>query len=81
MGTLNTPATRSQKKKILEYMQRKGSITPMDALTGDIRCMRLSARIADLKADGYVIETVRETKRNEEGHTVTYARYFLKGVS
>lgn len=47
----------SQKIKILRWMQNKGSITPQDALT--FGCMRLAARIKNLRSDGYDIITDR----------------------
>jgi hypothetical protein len=40
----------------LEYLKTYGSITPLEALRA-FGCMRLGARIADLRADGYDIET------------------------
>ena len=41
---------------LLQYLQRFDSITPLEALTA-FGCLRLSARVADLRADGYVITT------------------------
>lgn len=48
---------RNQKEQILEHIEKYGSITPLEAqrLYG---CMRLGARIWDLRKDGY--EIVRE---------------------
>lgn len=46
---------RSQKAHILEYMQQGYSITPLDALLL-FNCLRLGARIADLRADGHPID-------------------------
>lgn len=62
---------------ILGYMRQFGSITPMDALQ-DIGCMRLAARIADLRDQGYSIG--RRTKKctNRYGNTVSFAEYYLK---
>lgn len=49
---------RSQKTEILNWLRRTGTITPKDAmqLCG---CYRLSARIADLRAEGWMIVTER----------------------
>lgn len=47
----------SQKIKILRWMQNKGSITPQDALT--FGCMRLAARIKNLRSDGYASYRLR----------------------
>ena len=42
-------------------------------------CMRLGARIYDLKRAGYDITVERETAPNRYGKPVTYARYTLRG--
>lgn len=63
--------TQSQSAQILAYMQTHADgITPIDALNL-CGCLRLSARIADLKADGHVIEN--RPKPGEQ-----YARYYLE---
>lgn len=61
---------------ILAYLKKHGSITPMDAMT-EFGCMRLGARIFDLKAEGHNIETTIETRVNEHGQRKRYARYVL----
>lgn len=61
-----------QNKKILMYLRAKGSITPMEALENGINCMRLSARIFDLKKQGIPIATKMEHRGNKR-----FARYFL----
>ena len=77
MGTEKSEHTRSQNKKILEYLESGRSITPIEALNM-FDCMRLSARIKDLRVDGHLIKTVRCKKKNKEGHTVSYAEYSLE---
>jgi hypothetical protein len=53
----------TQKERILDMLRIAGTtgITPWDALfpvdEGGAGCMRLAARIADLRADGWDIET------------------------
>ena len=47
---------KSQAEMILEYLQKYGEITAIEALTA-IRCFRLAARIADLRAEGHSIRT------------------------
>ena len=66
----------TQCDKILAYMRTYGSITPIDALR-EFGCLRLSARIADLKKDGYVIVTEMVTDRNRFGEQTHYASYRL----
>ena len=48
--------TKTQCEMVLEYIELYGSITPIEAFYA-INCMRLSARVADLRAEGYDIRT------------------------
>ncbi len=50
----NAVASKSQTQKILEYLLEGNSITPLEALE-KFKCLRLGARIADIKAKGYII--------------------------
>ena len=68
-----------QKQKILMWLKEHGSITPMDALI-EFGCMRLGARIWDLRHEGYPIEKVMEEHVNADGNITRYARYFLREV-
>jgi len=65
----------TQSERILMYLQENGSITPLDALR-EIGCMRLGARIYDLKRRGIAIERTMETHTGRYG-TTHYARYRL----
>lgn len=67
---------KTQSEQILEYMRTHGSITPMDAML-KLHCMRLGARIFDLKREGHNIRTKIESFKSEDGHTSHFARYFL----
>jgi hypothetical protein len=69
----------TQNDMILQYLREEGSITPMEALE-EFGCMRLGARIYELKEAGIGIRTVPERKLNRYGKPVTYARYYLEGV-
>lgn len=63
----------SQTAKILADLMKGHKITAFDALA-DYGCMRLAARIGELRSWGHVIET-------EEHLTPTYktvARYYIK---
>ena len=50
----NHGASKSQTDRILEYMLSGESITPLEALNL-FGCLRLGARIADIKAKGYLV--------------------------
>ena len=65
-----------QTERILQYMRDFGSITQLEAMQ-DIGCMRLAARIADLKRDGHAIRREMETSKNRYGEETSYARYRL----
>lgn len=66
----------TQCERIVEYMQKHGSITQLQAYI-DIGCIRLPSRIHDLKKRGYAIrtETVRVKKR--DGGFAPIAKYSL----
>ena len=50
----NKKSSASQTDRILDYMLSGKSITPLEAL--DLfKCFRLGARIADIKARGYIV--------------------------
>lgn len=74
----NTKEKKSQKLDVLNHMKRhkKKGITSMEAfeLYG---ITRLSAKIFELKHDGYVIECVHETSTNRYGHLCRFGRYVL----
>jgi len=67
----------TQKDRVLKYMQDTGKITPLDAIR-EFGCLRLSARIFDLKRDGYNIVSETETSKNRYGESVSYASYRLE---
>lgn len=66
----------NQTSMVLDYMERFGSISPVEAYA-DLGCMRLGARIADLKRNGIAIRREMETKNNRFGKKVSYARYSI----
>lgn len=68
----------TQCEKVLEYMEQKGHITAWDAVY-NLGVFRLSARIADLKADGYRIKSETIRKKDGRGEWKTYASYSLIG--
>lgn len=53
---------KSQKQMCLEYLEKYGSITPLEALSA-FNSFRLAALICELRKDGYIITT----KLNEDG--------------
>ena len=59
-----------QMKTVLTHLQRRGNISPMEALTVYGIC-RLASRVCELRDLGYGIKT--NLKRDDTGHK--YARY------
>ena len=66
----------TQCDRVLQYMVRFGSISQLDALS-DLGCMRLAARISDLKDRGYAIGRRMKTSKNRYGESVSFAEYYL----
>lgn len=77
MDLLFRYALAPQEKAVLMYILEHGEITPLDAMQ-NLHCMRLAARISDLKAKGYDIRT--KMVRGEDARTgkhTAYASYYL----
>ena len=69
----------TQCEKIVEYMQKHGSITQVQAFV-DIGCFRLASRISDLKKQGYAIRSEMVKVKNRYDEDVQVAKYSLVGV-
>ena len=67
----------TQSEMVLSYMRENGAITQWEAMR-ELGCMRLGARIWDLKRAGHAIIKESESSMNRYGRIVTYARYRLK---
>lgn len=67
----------SQVKDILKDLERGDEITPLDALSR-YGCMRLGARIYDLKHMGYEIRTEFRTVKTRNGGKARVAVYSLE---
>ena len=66
-----------QTEKVLDYIQRFGSITAAEAVM-DLGIYRLSARISDLRDEGYNIKSEMESGKNRFGEPTHYSRYSLE---
>ena len=74
MGNVDHNPTQNQ--RILDYLERYGSITQMDALR-DIAVFRLASRVSDLRRRGYPIVSEFETITNRYGEKCRIKRYRL----
>lgn len=67
----------TQNDRILDYIDRFGSITQLEALQ-DLGIMRLASRISDLKRLGYPVVSEMETVKNRFGEKCSVKRYSLE---
>lgn len=74
MGQHSKP---TQNKRIIEYINKFGSITQLEALR-DLGVMRLASRISDLKRNGYSIISNVDTVENRFGEKCRIKRYSLE---
>lgn len=66
----------SQNKQILNYLQQGNAITQAKAVE-IFGCYRLSARIHDLREEGYDIKATTRIVKNRYGNSVSFAEYEL----
>lgn len=64
----------TQCEQVLRHMREHGSISTIEAFF-DYGITRLSARIWELRNDGYEIETDMVKVKSEKGAVKSYARY------
>ena len=64
----------NQREKIVFYIQKFGSISSMEAFQ-DLGITRLSARIYELRNEGYQFDETFETSKNRFGESVSYKLY------
>ena len=69
-------ATMTQCERIIDYMNRFGSISPVEAFS-DLGVMRLASRICDIEKSGTPITRNMECTKNRYGEKVHYMRYSL----
>ncbi len=67
---------KSQKERILDYMDEFGSISSWEAFR-DLGITRLAARASDIESDGIVLNHKREATTNRYGEKVYYTRYSI----
>lgn len=65
-----------QTESILQYMRTYGAITPLEALK-DCGCMRLAARISDLRKAGHNITSRKVAVIRRDGSKAFVERYTI----
>lgn len=66
----------TQKQKIVKYMLKFGSITSWEAYEG-LGITQFATRINELKQEGYTFKMLWEKRKNKEGKTVRFKRFYL----
>lgn len=69
----------TQKNKILQYCAEHGSITVREAFE-KLNINSPTKRISELRSAGYDVQTFDEERIKEDGATVRFRRYIIKGV-
>lgn len=67
----------NQTEMVLRYIDKFGSITPLEAL-GDLGIMRLAARISDLRKMGFPVAKRTVSRVNRFGKSVSFAEYYME---
>lgn len=75
MGKVDHMPTQNQ--RILDYLDKYGSITQLDALN-DIGVMRLASRVSDLRRRGYPIVSEMVEVKNRYGEKCRIKRYSME---
>jgi hypothetical protein len=73
---MNTPRQTTQKAKVLNFLKRGNSITPIEALH-NFGVFRLSAIVFTLRGEGYDIKTTMVSN----GYGAKYASYRIKQLA
>ena len=66
----------TQHQKIIEYMRKNGSITPMEAIIY-IGCTKLATRIGEISRGGTQIEKEMVYSTNRDGEPIRFMKYRL----
>lgn len=64
----------TQGERILDYIDRFGSISPMEAFS-DLGITKLATRISEMTQNGIQFEKTMEERKNRYGETTRYMRY------
>jgi len=67
----------TQEQRVLRHLKEFGKITSYEAFR-EYNITRLSAKIYNLRADGYKIITTYKTTKNRYGESVTFGVYTLE---
>lgn len=77
--TLKNKTTRSQCDKLLDYFKEHKRITTYQAFDV-LKIHRISARIADLRGRGYLIDTIIHHE-TQDGMPKVWGEYIFRGIA
>lgn len=69
----------TQTEMILDHLKQNGCITAVEALN-EYGCLRLSARIWELRHEGVNIKRIDHSTTNRFGNPARYAVYYLEAA-
>lgn len=70
----------TQREAIIDYIEKFGSITPMEAFS-DLGITKLATRVSEMKKDGITLKHENIKCKTRLGRTTHYTRYsFEEGV-
>lgn len=75
---MNANTNPTQAQRVLDYIEKNGSITQIQALQ-DIGVMRLASRISDLRKHGENIQSKMIKVQNRYGESCHVKSYFIGG--
>lgn len=67
----------TQAERIIDYINRFGSITPMEAFA-DLGITKLATRVSEMRKDGIEFDKQLIKSKNRFGENVHYMRYSIK---
>lgn len=66
----------NQYDKIINYIKKNGSITPMDAFR-ELGITKLATRVSEMRRSGIEFDIERVYYKNNDGNTTFYCEYRL----
>lgn len=70
----------TQCQRVLDYMKKKGNITPRDAFV-DLNVTRLAARIFELKEEGHQFNSEMKNNPVTGDRYMSYSYVGLRGIN
>ena len=67
----------TQGERIIDYIERFGSISPMEAFR-DLGITKLATRISEMRRNGIEFDQEYNEVKNRFGDTCHYMRYYLR---